>query len=378
MTMKTYKLLMLSLGTLLFAACEKELEQDLTDVSVTVVTNEHVRYEGNILTVKKGTPIQFLLHGDPDFVSFFSGEIGHQYIYHDRKEIAVEDIETCNLKFSVWSQYGVENSCKGQLDFLYMAEEQDPINPGNTIVFPGMSKTHFEADSVLVEKDTPWKSFATIERKDLPQKVLNNAASALSYETSMKEYIGKKLTLAIVLNKDQKEAEAAPTVEDPKATIAQSTFHFQNMRVETKWKNGRVTTAYASSFGFTPLNMKNKTVFKDQTVDNMPKDLEYGSVTAGVSGLWNLSSIGAGGFTITGTASNSKWKYGWLVSDYLNLTECPAPDSGEKVKDMTLDLDTYSYTYKQVGTYTATFLMNNANYANATSKTCELIINVTE
>ena len=32
----------------------------------------------------------------------------------------------------------------------------------------------------------------------------------------------------------------------------------------------------------------------------------------------------------------------------------------------------------KVGTYTATFLMNNANYAHAANKTCELIINVTE
>lgn len=58
--MKTYKFLILTLGTLLFASCEKELDRDLTDVSVTVVTNENVRYEGNILTVKKGTPVEFL------------------------------------------------------------------------------------------------------------------------------------------------------------------------------------------------------------------------------------------------------------------------------------------------------------------------------
>ena len=79
--MKTYKFLILTLGTLLFASCEKELDRDLTDVSVTVATNENVRYEGNILTVKKGTPVEFLFHGDPDYISFFSGEIGHQYIF---------------------------------------------------------------------------------------------------------------------------------------------------------------------------------------------------------------------------------------------------------------------------------------------------------
>ena len=66
--MKTYKFLILTLGTLLFASCEKELDRDLTDVSVTVATNENVRYEGNILTVKKGTPVEFLFHGDPDYI----------------------------------------------------------------------------------------------------------------------------------------------------------------------------------------------------------------------------------------------------------------------------------------------------------------------
>ena len=166
------------------------------------------------------------------------------------------------------------------------------------------------------------------------------------------------------------------------------------MCVETKWKNGRVTTAYASSFGFTPLNMKNKTKYEEQAPENMPKDLEYGSVSTGVTGMWNLSSIKSGGFTINGTAANNPWKYNWLVSDnllvfkvillhwlvsdYLNLAECPEPDSGVKVKDISLDLESYSYTYNQVGTYTATFLMNNANYSHVASKTCELIINVTE
>ena len=211
--MKTYKFLILTLGTLLFASCEKELDRDLTDVSVTVATNENVRYEGNILTVKKGTPVEFLFHGDPDYISFFSGEIGHQYIYRDRKEISVEDIVSCDFKFSIWAQYGVANSCKDQFDVLYLAEEKDPDNPGNTIFFPGMSKNNFEADSVLVEKNTPWKELIT--RAQLPQAPVTSAAGALSFSKSVKEYIGKKLTLALVLNRDQKEAISANNPEDP-------------------------------------------------------------------------------------------------------------------------------------------------------------------
>ena len=334
--MKTYKFLILTLGTLLFASCEKELDRDLTDVSVTVATNENVRYEGNILTVKKGTPVEFLFHGDPDYISFFSGEIGHQYIYRDRKEISVEDIVSCDFKFSIWAQYGVANSCKDQFDVLYLAEEEDPDNQGNTIFFPGMSKNNFEADSVLVEKNTPWKELIT--RAQLPQAPVTSAAGALSFSKSVKEYIGKKLTLALVLNRDQKEAISANNPEDPEATIVQSTFNILNMCVETKWKNGRVTTTYASSFGFTPLNMKNKTKYEEQAPENMPKDLEYGSVSTGVTGMWNLSSIKSGGFTINGTAANNPWKYNWLVSDYLNLAECQANVGGANLANALANL----------------------------------------
>lgn len=184
------------------------------------------------------------------------------------------------------------------------------------------------------------------------------------------------------MNKDEKEApfDPSPSAAYPDGnTIIQSTFHVQDMHVETKWKNGRVTKLYASSFGFTPLNMKNKTEFKDQNKDYMPADREYGSVTTGgVNGLWNLTGIASGGMVINGTSAGNPWKYSWLVSDYINLVECPEVDSSVKVKDVSLDVDTYSYTYDQVGTYTATFLMNNFSYAHEASKICELIINVTE
>ena len=67
----------------------------------------------------------------------------------------------------------------------------------------------------------------------------DQCSRSLSFSKSVKEYIGKKLTLALVLNRDQKEAISANNPEDPEATIVQSTFNILNMCVETKWKNGR-------------------------------------------------------------------------------------------------------------------------------------------
>lgn len=375
-TMKTYKLLLFSLATLLFVSCEKEMDKSLADVSVSVSVNEQVRYEGNIVTVRKGTPVQFLLNGEPDFVSFFSGEIGHQYIYRDRIEISPDNIESCDLKFSVYAMNGNSNSCKDMLDIFYQYEGQDPENAEKTINFPGMSKTNFEADSLLVGQTAQWKTF--IARSELPTVI--GTGGTKTFSKSLKEYIDKKMTLAIAYNKDghQTGDPGYPAYSDG-TPIPQTGYMFQNMRIETLWKNGRTTTSYASSFMFTPLNMNNKSVYVDQLADNMPQDAAYGSVKTGVPGMWNLATIMNGTFSINGTGDvKSKWKYSWLVSDYLNLTECSGPDTGVNVKDISLEVSSYTHTYNKVGTYRATFLMNNANYANTSSKICELVINVTE
>ena len=71
--MKTYKLIALCLASLFFGACEDGLDEEV-GLQVSVATNENTSYDGQIVTVKKGTPVQFLLSGDPDFISFFSGE----------------------------------------------------------------------------------------------------------------------------------------------------------------------------------------------------------------------------------------------------------------------------------------------------------------
>lgn len=39
-------------------------------------------------------------------------------------------------------------------------------------------------------------------------------------------------------------------------------------------------------------------------------------------------------------------------------------------------VNSYEYTYNQVGTYTATFLLNNGNFEHEASKVCNIIINV--
>lgn len=372
-TIKTYSVILLA-GAAAFASCDNSLQQDLSDAGVSVMADEQVKYENNVITVRKGTPITFSLEGNPDYITFFSGEIGHQYKYRNRQEINPEDVEECNFKFTVAVPTGgTSASCKDQLDILYLAEEIDTETEEVTVpAFPGLSKSDYEADSILVE-NTAWKTL--VPRTDLPQ----NVNSSVTRSVSVKEFIGRKLTLAIVLNKDRKKDMVTNPDTGKPWTNVQSQFAFTNMRIETVWKNGRVTNSYAAAFGFTPLNMDWRKGFTDQkSGGTFVAGDGYGSVTTGTPGLWNLSGAGTGGMTIGATQRGEEWKYSWLVSDYLNLTECRETDQGVLVKEISQNIASYTYTYESVGTYTATFLMKNSNYNFTESKTKEFVINVTE
>lgn len=373
--MKIYKLLASAFLAVSFTSCQQTLFEDLEGASVNVVADDNVNYDGKVITVKKNTPVTFSLGGDPDVITFFSGELGHQYAYRNRTEIPLEDIVSAELKFKVWTQYGVSNtgeanSCRGQMDVLFVTEDED-----GTPVFPGLSG-NFEVDSVMLESQIAWLQL--VERDEMPQKVLNSAYSAITVERDLTPYLGKKLTLAFVLNRDKKEAPQDK--EDPKKTIIQSTFHFEDMCIETKLKDNRTVVIGADAFGLTPVNMKNKTVFDDHK-DNefdMPSDREYGAVKAGVEGYWNFANLSSGNIDIAGCSADGVWKYSWLVSDYINWQLTDEVDTGVKIKEINLPMSDYTYTYSQVGTYRATFVLNNSNYEDAQQKLCEFIVNVVE
>ena len=81
--MKTYKLIAICIASLFFGACSDGLDEAV-GLHVKVATNENVSFDGQIITAKKGTPIEFILSGDPDFLTFFSGEAGSKYEYRER------------------------------------------------------------------------------------------------------------------------------------------------------------------------------------------------------------------------------------------------------------------------------------------------------
>lgn len=82
----------LAAATLLLAACKRE-KVDMPDFQV----------HTSSLTYKAGDSVKFIFTGNPDNITFFSGEPGRNYEFRKRTSAANE----LRVEFSTWVQFGV-------------------------------------------------------------------------------------------------------------------------------------------------------------------------------------------------------------------------------------------------------------------------------
>ena len=333
---------------LLFTSCVSEFKNDV-DLGVNVATEEGVSFDGQTITVKAGTPVNFNLSGEADFLTFFSGEVGHEYRYRDRITVDEADIESSELQFSIFPQYGF-----GSVQ-LYISDAFEGLYGAGTT-----SRDLFMQDSVLVES-TDWQPL--LEKQEYP---VNISAKATPFTIDMTPYLGKRIAIAIYYEGGQEGK-------------TQSRFAFQNMQIQNTMTNGQQTSLTASSFGFTALNMLyahpdflstggsgNRRTY----VGNRP----YGMATNNTSGVWNVSNWNS--FFIH-SSSTGPLVHSWLVSNLMVVNSC-TPDNGVAVKNITEAVGDWSYTYTEPGTYTATFYAANSNNVTESNKTYEYTVVVTE
>lgn len=385
--MKTFKLYTILLSALALASCNKNMTKGLEDVDVNVTLGDNVTMEGQVVTVKKGQPVQFNIAGAPDFVTFYSGELGHQYIYRDRYETDINDIVSSTFRFKIYRDAGsgvqTGDRDNNTIDIFYAFTDEAAGMEG----FPGLSKEDFDTDSTLVVDFYKSDKWIPIKEHDKYAELPTSVVDAMDVELDVKDYIGKNLVIAVAYNAAQKKN---PSANGGTATN-QIKYYFDSMCIENTLRNDTATTQYAGNFMFTALNFNHEELYaksiKNETnkngndwtsvTDYLPDNLAYGTVTANVPGLWNMSSVANGSFYIQGTGSGYEWKTSWLVSDPINILSCE-PDQGESIKNLSQDISTYSYTYNKVGTYKATFLITNTNYKHDTAGLYEVVLNVIE
>lgn len=364
--MKTYRLISLGLVAFALASCDDGLDRDVSVAGVTVTENENVVSEGVTVNVKKGEPVIFNFTGDPDNIVFYSGEDGHNYDFRNRTTIDISQIESSELSFTIKTLWGNANAYKNTLH-MYMSTN-----------FNGLYKDDFEADCKLVQ-EFQWDTW--IADDVLP----TNGSQTIPYTMDMTPYIGQNITFAISYQGQTLEA-------------AQPRYEFHDMKITNVYKNGKIVEVPAIEFGFTPVNVSSvnpdpKQVtglqkdgsFWDSEGNLITEKLQYGTiaVSSDVEGMWSLYNLSNSGgyFYIHSSTSDAKGENGvslknsWLVSDYLVVNSC-SPDQGVAVKNMSNNITSYDYTYNEIGTYKAVFVMTNSNYKNEDSKVVTMIINV--
>ena len=360
--MKAYKLLTFAASALLVSSCT-ELSSPLEDVNISAQASEGVAVENNVVTVQRNTPVRFDITGEPDNITFYSGEIDHNYDYRNRTLIDPSQIKSSVMSFTLENQYGSPAAHVG-LYSIYTSE-----------TFPGLSKEDFTSDCALLSEFADWQDL--IPQEELPSK----AGVKISYERDMMPYIGKDITFAIHYHPKEENIG-----------IVQPKVMFKDFKIINTLKNGSTITLRPSSFGLTPVNLwvanlgngvnvneanlKRDEVYYDDQEKIIVEALYYGTTENDVWGMWDLSDADQGSFDVHSTAeSNNGLHPSWLVSDYIVINEC-VPDTGTPIKNIANRLGEYEYTYTEPGTYKAVFVLNNANYKDEDSRIITMLINV--
>lgn len=297
---------------MVFTGCENELNRTVK-FKVTPETPDGIIKE-TAFTVNVGTPIKFNFTGDPDFITFYSGEPGSEYSKRNLLEIPADEI-TSVLKFSNKPQYGViPNTLK-----LYFSTE-----------FTGLTQDKKKDSLAIVNHQ--WINVDSLANFSIKSNTVNES------EIPLDKYLGKRLTLAFKYDPGQNGA-------------TQPTWEITHLRIENTLKSTQTTSVLnAKAIGFTPMDM-------------LASDKIY--VSDSKSGVWNLKKIGdkKSEIRIQSTPSGAPINEDWLISNPILINSRPA-DTGIAIKGIASDLNYHTYTFSKPGTYTVTFVAKNTNYVH--------------
>ncbi len=317
--------LSLAVAGLLTVSCEEDLLRDTDEVYVTLSKEN---------TYQVGDEVRFLFHGNPDYVYFYSGEVGSQYEYRDRTTISMEDLETCKLVVEYTALYGLA----GALD-VYASK-----------TFEGLKGNDAQADLATMQaiQATMGSDKEIPGRERLPYNEVTTTPTTQEYDIT--DY-ADSFCLAFHWN-------------TPAFDQTQRTYRI-NLSVKTKFKGYDEVTTPASSLGFTSVSMNS-----DYISDPYYHDQGNGSVRFLATG-YDIIMQGVGAGVLPYCLDS------WVVSTPRPLNNI-TPDTGLSVKAFSDDVTEYGYTYETPGTYQASFMITNGNYQGLNRKIQQMMINIVE
>ena len=310
-------------------------------------------------TFNLGDTVCFNFTGNPDQITFFSGEKGYRYGYTNRSTDSTSAIDT--LRFSA----ALNTAGNGALQLLV------------STTFPNYTQINStDSANVIATYPSGWTDITS--RANLPATA---SSIALKSNVSLNDFAtpGKPIWLAF-----RYKANAA--VAQSKWTItALGLRHYSDTSYCIDSINSIYPVTYptfVTSPGWGVVSVANpliKFAFSSSYYGNSASGVTYSAST----------STSNNTFTVTGntSASSAVATETWVISGPVNLYTV-FPDGGVAVKDMTTNASNtvytgtlstwanYAYIFKQRGTYNVTFLAatNTTDKSNSVAKTMTISV----
>ena len=94
--MRYIYILVATTALFVLSSCNKRLKVDSVSLGVTTASTSY----------NAGDSVNFMFNGQPDMITFYSGEPGHNYLYRDRTAAAGK----VQMQFTSYAQYGTQDS----------------------------------------------------------------------------------------------------------------------------------------------------------------------------------------------------------------------------------------------------------------------------
>lgn len=292
-------------------SCSDQLNNPV-DFSFTA-TSANSTVSGDTLVVSKAVPVVFTFGGNAEFISFYSGEVGHEYDKRELTQTPVTDIDSCYLTFTNKPQFG---NIPGTLK-VYLSTS-----------FAGMNLTDKKTDSLAVLNHS-WINLSDSCNLSTTNNVTNTT------KISLKSHVNSKISLAFRYK----------TTDN---TAIQPTWQIGNLKIVVRDKKGGITVLPANDLGFIALDLLTSTN-------------PYS--TAGGTGIWDMSSVAATSsvMKIVFSGAGQPLNDDWLVSTP-KLATTRIPDTGVAVKSVATTVTSYQYTFNTPGVYKVGFRAMNDNF----------------
>lgn len=332
---------------LAFTSCKNLVESPSFDV--TIDPDAIISVENGIYVCKKDY-VKFKFSGNPDILSFYTGERGSEYVNKDRTTLNGNPY----LQFTGEALNGTSYTLGGKT----YAQEYDSLRVYVSTVFSGITRNS-TTDSQNLLKSGIWIDVTS--KLNLP-KLRATASSPTSLIFSGK--------LDLSAYKEQPLYVAFHFACRPSKTTNNTDYRISGFRIYNENQGITDTLHTTKTMGWSPFNfiIKENPYAADLNVD--------APVPAGYHRTWVLSDLGGRDrLRIRGSAGQTN-SDDWIISSKIDLMAA-SPDKPVSIKGFEDGyMSTFSYVYDKTGTYTVTFIANNSKGSELKSAIKEIKVKI--